>query len=254
MADAVPPSSWGRCLRPAMVAIDGPAGSGKSTIGFAVAGLLDFLFFDTGIMYRAVTLAAIQRAVPIENEAGVTALAETVEIDLAAALPAHTDGRQTTVLLDRNDVTWTIRTPAVDRYVSPVAAYAGVRAALTLQQRRVVHRYGRGDADKPGIVLVGRDTGTIIAPEAAVKIYMDAAAEERARRRHVELAARGQEVAFAHVLRDIIRRDEIDSQRAVAPLRAADDAVLVDTTGLEPPAVVVAVMAVIQRRLEEQGC
>jgi CMP/dCMP kinase len=240
------------CLRPAIVAIDGPAGSGKSTIGFAVAGHCKFLFFDTGIMYRAVTLAALQRDVAIEDEAGVTALAETIHIDLAA--PDVQDGRQTTVLLDGNDVTWTIRTPIVDKYVSPVAAYAGVRAALTVQQRRIAQRYGGGHADNEGIVLVGRDTGTVVAPNAAVKIYMDATAEERARRRHVELAARGQVVAFENVLRDILRRDEIDSGRAVAPLRVAEDAVVVDTTGLSPHAVVAAVLAAIRHRLEEQGC
>lgn len=242
------------CLRPAIVAIDGPAGSGKSTIGFAVAGLCSFLFFDTGIMYRAVTLAALQRGVAIEDESGVTELAETIHIDLAAPGADEEDGRQTSVLLDGNDVTWTIRTPIVDKHVSPVAAYAGVRAALTVQQRRITQRYGRGEADKPGIVLVGRDTGTVVAPDAAVKIYMDASAQERARRRHVELAARGQVVAFENVLRDILRRDEIDSHRAVAPLRAADDAVIVDTTGMSPQAVVAAVVAAIGRKLEEQGC
>jgi cytidylate kinase len=241
-------------LRPAIVAIDGPAGSGKSTIGFAVANLCGFLFFDTGILYRAVTLAAIQRSVPIEDEAHVRELAETVHIDLAAPGPGETDGRQTSVLLDGNDVTWTIRTPIVDKNVSPVAAYGGVRAALTVQQRRIALRYGRGDADKRGIVLVGRDTGTVIAPEAAVKIYMDASAEERARRRHVELAARGQVVAFDQVLRDILRRDEIDSHRAVAPLRAAEDAVVVDTTGLAPHEVVAAVVQAMRSKLEAQGC
>jgi cytidylate kinase len=242
------------CLRPAIVAIDGPAGSGKSTIGFAVANLCGFLFFDTGILYRAVTLAALQREVEIEDETHVTRLAETVHIDLAAANPHEPDGRQTTVLLDGNDVTWTIRTPIVDKNVSPVAAYAGVRAALTVQQRRIALRYGQGGADKPGIVLVGRDTGTVVAPEAPVKIYMDATADERARRRHVELAARGQVVAIETVLRDILRRDEIDSHRAVAPLRPAEDAVIVDTTGLSPQAVVDAVVTAMRQKLEDQGC
>lgn len=252
--DNVPLGARAGCLRPAIIAIDGPAGSGKSTIGFAVAGLCSFLFFDTGIMYRAVTLAALQRGVAIEDESGVTELAETVHIDLAAPGDDEEDGRQTSVLLDGNDVTWTIRTPIVDKHVSPVAAYAGVRAALTVQQRRIAQRYGRGDADMPGIVLVGRDTGTVVAPDAAVKIYMDASADERARRRHVELAGRGQVAAFENVLRDILRRDEIDSHRAVAPLRAADDAVHVDTTGMSPQAVVAAVAAAIRQKMEEQGC
>jgi cytidylate kinase len=242
------------CLRPAIVAIDGPAGSGKSTIGYAVAGICGFLFFDTGIMYRAVTLAALQSNVLVTSEEGVTRLAETVDIDLSGVDANAGDGRQTTVLLDGQDVTWAIRTPEVDKQVSPVAAYAGVRAALTLQQRKITQRYGRGTADKPGIVLVGRDTGTVVAPEAPVKIFMDATTEERAHRRYAELERRGQVVAFEDVLRDIVRRDAIDSERAVAPLRAADDAVIVDTTGLTPQQVVAAVVAAIRSKLEEQGC
>jgi cytidylate kinase len=258
VADPAPPASayieQVACLRPAIVAIDGPAGSGKSTIGFAVAEICGFLFFDTGIMYRAVTLAALQRNVPVASEEGVTLLAETVDIDLAGAGSAAGDGRQTTVLLDGQDVTWAIRTPEVDKQVSPVAAYAGVRAALTVQQRKIASRYGRGSEDKPGIVLVGRDTGTVIAPEAPVKIFMDATTEERAHRRHAELARRGQVVALEDVLRDIVRRDAIDSERAVAPLRAADDAIIVDTTGLTPQQVVAAVAGAIRNKLEEQGC
>ncbi len=124
-----------------------------------------------------------------------------------------------------------------------------MRAALTAQQRRIAQRYGEGGAEKPGIVMVGRDIGTVVMPGAAVKIYMDASAEERARRRHQELAARGKPVAYERVLAEIQRRDEIDSQRAVAPLRPAADAVRIDTTALPPAAVVAAVLAVVADRV-----
>jgi len=238
----------GKRLQPAIVTIDGPAASGKSTIGYAVAGLLDYLYFDTGIMYRAVTLAALRSQTPIANEVAVTHLAGAAGIDLAAPGRACSDGRQCTVLLDGVDITWLIRTPEVDRTVSVVAAYVGVRAALTVQQRRIAERYGRGDADKPGIVMVGRDIGTVVVPSAMVKIYMDATAAERAQRRHHELEARGKPVPYAEVLRDIERRDQIDSRRAVAPLRPARDARIIDTTQMTPQAVVAQVLEIVREK------
>ena len=172
----------------------------------------------------------------------------TVEIDLLPPAADQQDGRQVTVLLDRVDVTWAIRTPEVDQNVSPVAAYPGVRAALTAQQRRIAQRYGAGAAEKPGIVMVGRDIGTVVMPGAPVKIYMDASAEERARRRHQELSARGKPIDYGQVLADIVRRDEIDSQRAVAPLRPAADALRIDTTALPPAAVVARVLQAVADR------
>ncbi len=233
----------GRRLRPAIVTIDGPAASGKSTIGFALAAALDYVYFDTGVMYRAVTRAALDRSVPIADEAAVTALAAEVLIDIAPPLADAHDGRQATVLVDGRDVTWTMRAPEVDRTVSVVAAYPGVRRVLVAQQRRIADRYGSGNGERPGIVMVGRDIGTVVAPHAPAKVYMDATPEERAQRRHRELLARGKTVGYDDVLRDILRRDEIDSHRATAPLRPADDALIVDTTALTPEGVVERVLA-----------
>ncbi len=154
---------------------------------YTVAALLDYLFFDTGIMYRAVTRAMLDRQVDVNDEPGVAGLAEAIHIDLASPAPAVTDGRQCTVLLDGEDVTWSIRSPEVDRNVSVVSAYPGVRAAMTRQQRRIGRRYGTGQADRAGIIMVGRDVGTVVMPHAPVKLYMDASVEERARRRFTEL-------------------------------------------------------------------
>ena len=235
-------------LQPAVIAIDGPAASGKSTIGYRVAELLDYLYFDTGVMYRAVTWAALERAIDVQDEVSVSALAAAVRIDLRAPDAATRDGRQCTVLLDDTDVTWSVRTPEVDRTVSLVSAYPAVRVALTAQQRRIAQRYGAGAADRPGIVMVGRDIGTVVMPDAGLKIYMDATAEQRALRRHKELIARGQQAAYADILRDIRRRDANDSQRAVAPLRPAADAVVIDTTTLTLEEVVDRVIEAVEEK------
>jgi cytidylate kinase len=205
---------------PSTIAIDGPAASGKSTIGGLLAERLGYVYFDTGVMYRAVTWAALARGIAIEDEAGVTALAETLQIDVL--LPTVDDERQYTVLADGQDITWQIRRPEVNRGVSPVSAYAGVRSALTAQQRRI----GR----KGQIVMVGRDIGTVVLPEADLKIYLDASVEERARRRYREDLARGAGAEYERVLDSVRRRDEIDSGRTLAPLQAAEDALVVDTT------------------------
>jgi cytidylate kinase len=222
------------------IAIDGPAAAGKSTVGEALAERLDYLYFDTGVMYRAVTWAALERGIPIEDEKGVTALAEQLCIEVTE--PTATDGRQYTVLVDGVDVTWAIRTPAVDANVSPVSAYVGVRRALVAQQRRVV----AGVA----VVMVGRDIGTVVLPDADLKIYLDATVEERARRRWREMTERGKEVDYQAVLESMRRRDQIDSSRDVSPLRAAEDAVLLDTTDLGIDQVV----DDSEHLVEEQGC
>lgn len=227
-----------RSLQPAVITIDGPAGSGKSTVGNLLAQKINYLFFDTGILYRAVTLAAIEYTVAIHNESELSHLAEKVKIDLHPPAANEADGRMLTVLLDGVDVTWQIRTVEVERNVSPVSAVGGVRKALTEQQRRIGHYYGTGRAEKPGIVMVGRDIGTVVMPEAPVKIYLEATATERARRRCDELSARGKVTDYTLVLADIERRDQIDSTRALAPLRPAADALIIDTTALSPQEVV----------------
>lgn len=220
----------GARLHPAIIAIDGPAASGKSTVGFRLAKLLDYLFFDTGVMYRAVTWAALARGVAIDDETAIGALAHAITIDILPPLPNQHDGRHTTVLVDGEDVTWLIRAPEVDRNVSAVSAYPEVRTAMTAKQRAIAQRYGRGDAEKRGIVMVGRDIGTVVMPDAPLKLYVDAAPEERARRRHQELAKQGKHIPYAEVLADMVRRDRIDSERALSPLRRAEDAIRIDNS------------------------
>ena len=208
---------------PSIIAIDGPAASGKSTVGGLLAERLGYVFFDSGVMYRAVTWIALQRGVPIEDEAGISALAGAVCIEVTR--PTVDDGRQYTVLVDGQDVTWDLRRPEVDLGVSPVSAYAGVRCALTAQQRRL--------GLQGGIVMVGRDIGTVVLPEADLKIYLDATVEERARRRWLELRARNPAADHDEVLASMRRRDWIDSSRQLAPLCPAEDAHILDTTGLD---------------------
>jgi cytidylate kinase len=208
--------------QPSTIAIDGPAASGKSTIGALLAERLGYLYFDTGVMYRAVTWVALARDVAVEDEDAVTALAERLRIDVLR--PTVDDGRQYTVLADGQDVTWEIRRPEVERGVSPVSAYPGVRAALTSQQRRI-GRQGR-------IVMVGRDIGTVVMPDAELKIYLDATVAERAGRRYREMLDRGEPADYDAVLAAVRRRDEIDSSRVLAPLAVAEDAVVIDTTPL----------------------
>jgi len=224
------PRKLGARLRPAIIAIDGPAASGKSTVGYRLANALGYLFFDTGVMYRAVTWAALTRSVAVTDAEAVGALAHDLAIDLRSPQPGQQDGRHATVLVDGQDVTWLLRAPEVDRNVSVVSAMPAVRTALTAKQRAIAHRYGRGDADRAGIVLVGRDIGTVVVPDAPLKLYVDATPEERARRRHHELRKQGKSIPYDQVLADMIRRDRIDSERALAPLRLADDAVRIDNS------------------------
>jgi cytidylate kinase len=222
--------------RPSTIAIDGPAASGKSTIGELLAKDLGYVYFDTGVMYRAVTWAALARGIAMEDEAAVTTLSEHLAIDVIR--PTVDDGRQYTVLADGQDVTWEIRRPEVNGGVSQVSAYRGVRAALSAQQRRI--------GGKGRIVMVGRDIGTVILPNADLKIYLDATAEERARRRYCEEVSRGEPSDYGEILDSVRRRDKIDSGRAVAPLRAADDAVIVDTTSLDADQVFERVIGLVE--------
>lgn len=208
-----------RTTPPSIIALDGPAASGKSTVGRKLADELGYLFFDTGIMYRAVTWIALQHDMDLKDEAAVTGLAQTAQIDIRP--PSEQDGRACDVLIGDKDVTWDMRSGEVEANVSVVSAYAGVRKALSEQQRRIGLR-GK-------VVMVGRDIGTVVLPEADLKVYMDASAEERARRRYDEIVARGEKAEYDVILAKIVERDRIDSTRAVAPLRPADDAVFINT-------------------------
>lgn len=217
---------------PSIIALDGPAASGKSTLGRSVADALGFLFFDTGVMYRAITWIALQHDMDLSNESAVVTLAQTAQIDIRP--PSKNDGRACDVLIGDKDVTWDMRDGSVDANVSVVSAYAGVRKALSEQQRRIGMR-GK-------VIMVGRDIGTVVLPEADLKIYLDASAEERARRRYDEIIARGEQADYDEILRKVIERDRIDSTRAVAPLRPAEDAIIIDSDKLNAEQVLNRVM------------
>ena len=207
---------------PSIIAIDGPAASGKSTIGKRLADELGYLFFDTGLMYRAVTWLALQRGLDLADEAAVTALAESVPIEVQPA--SQPDGRSCDVIVEGVDITWETRRPEVDANVSAISAYPGVRRALSAQQRRIGQR--------GNVVMVGRDIGTVVLPNADLKIYLDATAEERAHRRYDEIIARGEIADYDLILAKVIERDRIDSTRDVAPLKVAEDAIVVDSDKL----------------------
>ena len=218
---------------PFIIAIDGPAASGKSTLGLRLANALGYLFFDTGIMYRAVTWLALQRGIDVLEEAAVSALAEKTQIEVAPA--SRSDGRTGDVLVEGTDITWETRLAEVEANVSIISAYRGVRSALSQQQRRIGQR--------GHIVMVGRDIGTVVLPEADLKIYLDASAEKRARRRYDELIARGAQADYREILTKVIERDRIDSTRDVAPLKAAEDAIVLDSDKLNADEVFERVLA-----------
>jgi cytidylate kinase len=205
-----------------IIAIDGPAGSGKSTIGKLLAEYLDYLYFDTGVMYRAVTLAAINQGIDIENELRVSSIAKNVKIDLQT--PTINDGRDCDILMAGQDVTWDIRSPEVDAKVSIVSAYPKVRHVLSEKQRQIGLQ-GR-------VVMMGRDIGTVVLPEADLKIYLEASLEERARRRYRERIQRREDVDYNSILTMLRERDRIDSTREFAPLKPADDSIVIDTDRL----------------------
>ncbi len=218
---------------PSIIAIDGPAASGKSTLGLRLAHALGYLFFDTGVMYRAVTWLALNRSLDLRDEEAVTALAENTPIDVAPASQA--DGRACDVIVDGKDITWETRLPEVEANVSFVSAYRGVRSALSQQQRRIGQR--------GNIVMVGRDIGTVVLPDADLKVYLDASAQQRSRRRYDEILARGRNANYDEILSKVLERDHIDSTRDVAPLKAADDAVIIDSDALSADEVFEKVLA-----------
>ena len=199
------------------IAIDGPSGAGKSTVGHALAQRIGANFVDTGLMYRALTLAALERDLSPDDEAALGKLAREVRIEVRRPLPEQTDRRET-VLLDGRDVTAAARTPRVDRAVSKVSRHAAVRKAMLGLQRAIARRQE--------VVMVGRDIGTVVLPDASLKVFLTASAAVRAARRASEM---GRPDRFERYLREIEERDAADSGRAVAPLRKARDALVIDT-------------------------
>jgi cytidylate kinase len=199
------------------VAIDGPAGSGKSTVARGVADALRLLVLDTGAMYRAATLAALDADADLADADAVTAAARQADI-------AVSEDGSGTVQLDGRDVTDEIRGPAVTAAVSLVSAHPGVREVMVARQRAWVDRHDGG-------VVEGRDIGTVVFPDATVKVFLTASDEERARRRHRDEAAAARRADVDEVRETLVRRDALDSGRAMSPLRPADEALVIDTTG-----------------------
>jgi cytidylate kinase len=224
--------------KPLTIAIDGPVASGKSTLAKSLAEELGYLYFDTGAMYRAVTLAALRRGVPVDDEDALEELAREIHIDLKPA--TQNDGRLYDVYIDGEDCTWAIREPDVVNNVSQVSAFAGVRHVLTAQQRRIGQR--------GGVVMAGRDIGTIVLPEADLKIYLDATEHERAHRRHLELLEHGEKQTFEQVLESLRQRDLIDASRAVAPLRPAEDAHILKSDGMQSADVLAQTLRLVSER------
>jgi len=204
-----------------VIAIDGPGAAGKSTVARKLAEQTNSLLFDTGALYRTVTLAAQRAGIPLSDSQQLAELAAGLRIELCP--PSVEDGRQVDVLLDDEDVTWAIRSPEIDAAVSEISAHADVRRRLLDTQRNI--------ADGARVVMVGRDIGTVVAPQAGFKVYLDASVEERARRRLLDLQERGSDATYQDVLDDLRRRDEYDSGRETAPLRVAADALVFPTDG-----------------------
>lgn len=201
------------------IAIDGPVGSGKTAAGRRLAARLGHSFLDTGVMYRAITYLALQKDVPVDDPAALTRLASKAGMELTA-----TPGGECKVSVEGSDVTDELRSAVVDRNVSAVSAVPGVRKSLVELQREIA---ARGQ-----VVMVGRDIGTVVLSDAGLKVYLDASADVRARRRHEQLMESGSDMEYEAVLADLLRRDRLDSSRAVAPLRAAKDAVTLPTDDL----------------------
>jgi cytidylate kinase len=215
-------------MSPLIIAIDGPSGAGKGTVARAIAAELGYRHVDSGAMYRAVGWKALRDGVPLGNEAEVAALAESSPVTFG----------QTSVAIDGVDVTRAIRTPEIDRAAAAVARLPRVRAILVERQRAL-------GADG-GIVMEGRDIGTVVFPHAEVKVYLDASPEERARRRASDPAHTGVPAAVAEVATLLTLRDEADRTRTASPLYAAPDAVVVDTTGKGVDEVVKEVLGVVE--------
>ena len=220
---------------PIAVAIDGPSGAGKSTLARNVARELGFVYVDTGAIYRAVGLFAAEADIPRDTIKDVIPRLDEINVNLT-----YEDGVQK-VYLNGKDVSSEIRTPEISLYASAVSALPEVRSKLLDLQRDI--------ARKNNVIMDGRDIGTVVLPNADVKIFLTASAEERARRRYNELIGKGENVTYEQTLKEVIERDTNDENRAVAPLRPAEDAVIVDTTGRTKEESLALLFAEVEKRL-----
>lgn len=219
------------------IAMDGPVGAGKSSVAKAVADRLGILHLDTGAMYRAVGFSALRAGVDLQDEAAVTAHARAIHLTVA-----HAPGGQRT-LVNGEDLTDLIRTPEVSMAASAVGRYQGVRREMVSIQQRL--------AESTPMLVDGRDICTRVLPNAPVKLFLTASAEERARRRYLEMQQKGDTTPYADVLRDLRARDEQDMNRAVDPLRPAADAVIVDSTGMNFEQVVAHILGIVEEKTRE---
>jgi cytidylate kinase len=217
-----------------IIAIDGPSGAGKSTVAKLLAKRLGYVVLDTGAMYRAVAFRAKQKGLCLEDEESLSQLASSLQVTFL------TINGELRVLCDGEDVTESIRSPEMSSLASDISKREGVRSALVRLQREM----GRAG----GVILEGRDIGTVVFPDADAKFYLDADAEERARRRYEELVQKGVKITFQETLEDVIRRDRSDMTRAISPLRKAKDAVVIDSTHLSVEEVVEKMIQVIRQK------
>ena len=233
--EAAAPSAGGGRAAPRVIAVDGSAASGKSSVGRRVAKNLGYPFLDTGLMYRAVTLAALDRGIQISDQQELSRLA--TEMHLEVGPPGAGSTETCAISIDGVDVTPELRRAEVEDAVSLVSRVPGVREALVRQQRKI--------AGRQPMVMAGRDIGTVVLPDADLKVYLDASISERARRRHAEFSRHGRSVTRDIVLDDLRRRDQIDSERDVSPLRPAEDAVVISTDGLTQDEVLAKVLGLV---------
>ena len=221
---------------PNIITIDGPVASGKSSVGLSLAKKLGYFFLDTGVMYRAVTWAAINQKIEINNIEAISNLAQQINIEIKPSTKC--DGRNNDVFIDKVDITWKLKEPEVNENVSQVSRYPLVREVLTKQQRE----FGR----RGKIIMAGRDIGTIVIPDAELKIFLEASTDERAIRRFNEEVERGKQIDLEGVIKNIEMRDKIDSNRKIAPLIPAKDAIIINTDGKEISEVVDEILNIIE--------